>query len=354
LHIDYSLFRFHPPLFLRYFFPSARRFIIGRYMKKLVFILFIFNSYAVFAQTGSGKDSTAFLDSIFNEMDEILDAMIPKRNYFSASVGAGTGFFNFKNLTTETFDREKKLMFSPSVSFFHKTGFGITGTGYAINDDKLNFYQWSVSPSYDYIKRGKWSTGIAYTHYFTKDDLSFYTTPIHNEVSAYFTYKKWIVQPAASVAYGWGRRTEYQQMKVDILKMRKKREPRLVTIRNEESVNDLSVLLSVRHDFNFSRVFHSRDLLILTPVAALSSGTQSFGLNTTFSSRYKQENNFLPGNQYIEDQSAFDTQSMSAIFRADYSISKFFFQSQLLLDYYLHNAPDRFNNAFAVIIGVNF
>ena len=110
-------------------------------MKKFLIIIFIFNSYAVLAQNESGKDSTAFLDSIFNEMDAILDEMMSKKNYFSAGIGFGTGFFNFKNLSTETFDSEKKLMISPTVSFYHKSGLGIAATGFAVSEDKLNFYQ---------------------------------------------------------------------------------------------------------------------------------------------------------------------------------------------------------------------
>jgi hypothetical protein len=323
-------------------------------MKKIVLIIFLFNSYAVFAQHGSGKDSTAFLDSIFNEMDEILDELMPKKNYFSASIGAGTGFFNFRNFTNESFEREKKLMISPMVSFYHKTGLGISATGYAISDHKLNFYQASVTPSYDYIKRGKWSTGIAYTRFFTKDDLSFYTTPISNEMSAYFSYKKFFVQPALSIAYGWGSRTQYEKHKSDVLMLRKFRNPRVVTIANEESVKDLSTLFSVRKDFDFTDLLFQGDLLTLTPVMALSAGTQNFGLNTSFSSTSKQLNSFLPGNQYIKSKNSFDTQSVSTILRADYSIKKYYLQSQVLLDYYLHSAPDRVNNAFAVIAGVNF
>jgi hypothetical protein len=314
----------------------------------------VINSCAAYAQEGSVKDSTAFLDSIFREMDEILDEMMPRKNMFNASIGAGTGFFNFKNLSAETFDREKKLMLSPSLSFLHKSGFGISSTGYALFEDNLDFYQLSVTPSYDLIKRGKFSTGVAFTRYFTKEDLSFYTTPISNELSAYFTYKKLFVHPAISVAYGWGSRTEYEERKVDILKMRKLRNPRLVTIATEESVSDLSLMLSLRHDIDFTSVLSSYDLLTITPVVALSAGTQNFGLNTSFTSNSKQVNNFLPGNQYLKDKSGFDTQSTSLIIRADYSIKKFFFQTQFLLDYYLHNAPDRFNTAFAVIAGVSF
>jgi hypothetical protein len=324
------------------------------FMKKIVLTIFLFNSYAVFAQIESGKDSTAFLDSIFNEMDEILDQMIPKKNYFSVGVGVGTGFFNFRNLTSENFDREKKLMISPVVSFLHKSGLGISATGYAVGDGKLNFYQASITPSYDYIKRGKFSTGIAYTKFLTKDDLSFYTTPISNEMSAYFSYRKFFVKPSVTFAYGWGSRTQYEKHKSDVLRLRKFRNPRVVTIANEESVRDFSTLFSLRKDFDFSDVFFSNDLFVITPVVALSAGTQNFGLNTSFSTTSKNLNNFLPGNQYITSKKGFDTQSASAILRADYSIRKFYVQSQVLLDYYLHATPNRLNNAFAVVAGLNF
>ena len=323
-------------------------------MKKIVLIIFLFNSYVVFAQNGSGKDSTAFLDSIFNEMDDILDQMMPKKNYFSAGVGVGTGFFNFRNFTNESFKREKKMMISPIVGFYHKSGFGITGTANAVTDGKVQFYQASVNPSYDYIKRGKFSTGVSYTRFFTKDDLSFYTTPISNEVSVYFSYKKLIVKPAVSLAYGWGSRTQYEKHKSDVLMLRKFRNPRVVTIANQESVKDLSILFSLRKDFDFTNVLFDGDLFTITPVAALSAGTQNFGLNTSFSSNSKRLNNFLPGNQYIKSKNSFDTQSASAVLRADYSITNFYLQSQFLLDFYLHSAPDRLNNAFAIIAGVNF
>ena len=214
-------------------------------MKKFLIIIFIFNSYAVLAQNESGKDSTAFLDSIFNEMDAILDEMMSKKNYFSAGIGFGTGFFNFKNLSTETFDSEKKLMISPTVSFYHKSGLGIAATGFAVSEDKLNFYQASLTPSYDYIKRGKWNVGVSYTRFFTKDDLSFYTTPISNELSAYFSYKRLFIKPAVSVAYGWGSRTEYEKHKQDVMLLRRSRDPRVIIVENTESVKDLSILLFV-------------------------------------------------------------------------------------------------------------
>ncbi|MBL7699372.1 MAG: hypothetical protein JNK79_14505, partial [Chitinophagaceae bacterium] len=285
---------------------------------------------------------------------DILDDMIGRQSFFIATLGAGTGFFNFKNYQAENFITERKLILSPSVGFFHKTGLGISATGYAVSHDKLSFYQASLTPSYDYIRPRLFSTGIGFTKYFTKNNLPFYSTPICNEISGYFSYKRFLVQPAVAIAYGWGSRTEYEEHKTEVFLMRRFRNPRVITVRNEESVRDLSMIFSLRHDFDFREVLYTGDAITITPVIVYSAGTQNFGLNTSFSSTSKRLNNFLPGNQFIKDKTNFDSQSVSAILRVDYSISRFFVQSQFLVDYFLHTADNRLNNAFAVIGGVYF
>lgn len=324
-------------------------------MKKILLIILVFCSHPVLAQNGSGKDSTAFLDSIMNEMDDILDHMVGSKSILSVSAGAGTGFFNFKGTSATQPKAEKKLLFSPRVSYLHKSGLGISATGYAVSEQAgLNPYQFSISPSYDYIKRGKWSTGIAFSRYFTKEGLSFYTTPIQNEMYAYFNYKKTWLQPGIALGYGWGNRTQYEERKPDLLRLRRLRDPALITMRTDESVSDVSLLLSLRHDFDWNHIFTKHDLLTITPVALLSSGTRNFGFNTSYQGSTKILNNFLPGNQNIKESSVFGAHSISFVMRADYSVGVFFFQSQMLLDYYLQDAGNRFNNAFSVIAGVNF
>jgi hypothetical protein len=322
-------------------------------MKRILILLLIFNSCTLFAQIESGKDSTAFLDSVFNEMDEILNELISSKSFLSASAGAGTGFFNFKSGSSSTYNPEKKLMFSPAINYLHKSGLGLSGTAYAVSNDGLNFYQFSLSGSYDYIKRGKWSAGMAYTRYFTKDSLSFYTTPIVNEMYAYFNYRKTWLQPGIGLNYGWGSNSSYEKKRLDIIRLRRLRS-RQVMVHTKESISDFSLLISVRHNFSWSQIFDEKDLFTLTPILLLSSGTQNFGFNTSFQTRSKIINNFLPNNQYISDKREFDAQSGSVILRADYSVGKLFFQSQMLLDYYFHSANNRLNNAFALIAGVNF
>lgn len=301
------------------------------------------------------KDSTAFIDSIMREMDSYLDSLSLSRSFFNVSIGAGTGFFNFKNSSTLTFNTEKKLIFSPSVSYYHKTGLGLSATGYIINEDSaLNLYQFALSPSYDYIKAGKWSTGVAYTRYFTKEDLAFYTTPIQNEIYAYFNYKKWWIQPGIAAGFGWGSRTEYKEREVDIIRRWLQLDPRPVTVINKESISDYSLLLSVRHDFDWENVFNGKDLITLTPVLLLSGGTQKFGFNTSYQSRFRVLNNFLPSNQKISDKKDFDVQSTTLVIRCDYSVGKLYLQPQALFDYYLHSADQRFNTAYSIIAGINF
>jgi hypothetical protein len=322
---------------------------------KYIFILVVFfNPYTVTAQNQiSGKDSTAFLDSVLREMDEVLEGLLPAKSFLSVTAGSGTGFYNFRTSSSQ-FSSQKKLLLSAGLNYIHKSGFGISSGGYIVSDSTgLLPYQLSITPSYDHIERGKWAIGIAYTKYFTKKDLSFYTTPLSNDVYAYYNYKKWWIQPTVAVSYGWGSRKQLQQKRADLLGLRQRLDPGLVAINNEESVSDFSALISLRHSFSFYRLFHQKDMISVTPVLALNSGTQNFGFNTSYQSRNQALNKFLPGNQYISNTRGFDMQSASTMLRVDYSINKFFLQSQFLLDYYLHPAEKRLNNAVSVIAGVN-
>jgi hypothetical protein len=323
-------------------------------MKVAALILLVFFPYSIFSQDGTGEADKAFLDSIYTEMDEILEEMLQPKSFLSVGLGAGTGFYNFKSATATQPVTEKKLLISPSVAYLHRSGLGLSASSFIINEQgRFNAYQHAITPSFDIIRRRRFSTGVAYTHYFTKKDLAFYTTPIQNEVYAFFNYKKPFIQPGVAVAYGWGSRTTLEQRRVQLLGLRRKRNPALVTVRNDESVRDFATLFSVRKDFTFTRLLSDKDLLTITPVVLLSAGTQSFGFNTSFQGRTNVTNNFLPNNQYVQDQRAFDTQSTTAILRADYSAGMFFVQTQVLIDYYLHSADNRLNNAVSLICGIN-
>lgn len=298
-------------------------------------------------------DSTALMDSLMREIDSYLDLMLTSKSFFDANIGIGSGFYNFEG-PSSTYTTEKKLLYAPSLSYYHKSGLAISGVAYVINDSsKLNAYQYAITPSYVYTKLRRWSLGVSYTRYFTKDKLSFYTSPLENEVTAYFNYKRWWLQPGIVVNYGWGSKTSFKKRRLAVLSRRLGSDT-YILVRNDESIQDLSTLFSVRHDFNFRKLITSRDHIVITPIMLISAGTQNFGFNTSFQSRYAVLNNYSPSNFNITDKRGMDFQSITFVLRLNYTLGKFYLQPQALLDYYLHSADDRFNTGYSLIMGVNF
>src|SRR5687768_11476650 len=257
--------------------------IISKRMKKLlVLIVFTVAMQPSFSQNGGKLDSlfakgdtTAVLDSLLKDFDSYLDSLTGRRSFFVVNTGIGTGFFSFNDRNSVTVNTEKKLIFSPSIGYFHKTGLGFAASGYALLNNGMNFYQYSFSPSFDCIKKS-FSAGIAYTRYLTKDSLDFYTTPIQNELFAYFSYKKWWVRPTLSLSYGWGSKEEYEKREID-RRLRILRNSYYVNVKNVTSVRDFSATISVRKDIDWYGVLHKSDNITLTPIAMLNAGTQNYG-----------------------------------------------------------------------------
>lgn len=305
----------------------------------------------------AGADTTAIIDSLLKDFDAYLDSLSQPGSFLNVSAGLGSGFFSAKNSASSNIKIERKAVISPQVSYYHRSGFGLAATGYLMFENgKLNPYQFAVSPSYDYFSPLNFTAGISFTRYFNKQNLSYYTTPIRNEVYAYFNYKKWWLAPGIALNYGWGNKTEYNQQEVNSLLRRIHASGKnIIYIRQVESVKDLSMLLSLRHSFEWYKLRSNKDMLTITPAVLLSGGTQNFGLNTSFSSNSKQINNYLlPVNINLSDKEGFNFQSTTFLLRINYSFEKFYVSPQLLFDYYLHPSDKRFNSLSSVSFGYNF
>lgn len=302
-------------------------------------------------------DTTAVLDSLLKDFDDYLDSISKKRNMFFVGVGVGTGFFSFENKNSVYMTTEKKLIVSPSVGYYHKSGLGISAMAFALNsNNKFTFYQYAVSPSYDLISK-KISTGISYSHYFNKDSLDFYTTPIRDELFAYFSYKGWWLRPTISVSYGWGSKTNYEKEQYRLWSRRLQQvQNYYITVTNVESVRDLSTTFSVRKNFDWYDVLAKDDNITLTPVLLVNAGTQQFGFNTSYSYTFNPVRvNSLPSNSSASDQTSFAFQSAGAIVRASYMKGKLLVQPQVLFDYYLlPTDTNRFNTVFSVNLSLAF
>jgi hypothetical protein len=269
----------------------------------------------------AGADTTGVIDSLLKDFDAYLDSLSIRTSFFNISAGVGTGYFSFRDNTALNINTVRQALFSPQVNYFHKSGLGLSATGFLISENgKLNPYQFAISPSYDYVKPAHISAGISYTRYFNRKDLSFYTTPIRNELYTYFNYRKWWLEPGIAVGYGWGSKTEYTKQEVEIYRKRLKHsKTNTIYIRQDESVKDLSLLVSVRHTFNWYNILDKKDFFSVTPAFLLSAGTQNFGLNTSFSSNSKYlNNNVLPANSNIKDTHGRIILPVSSIFHHRY------------------------------------
>lgn len=304
-------------------------------------------------------DTTLDYDLLFQDLDAFFDSLLTPHSYFLASISLGNSYYNFEEKSSSSIETARKLLYSPLFGYYHKTGLGISATGYITEDgENINFYQASLSPSYDYIQDRRLVTGISFTKYFTKDSLPFYTTPIQNEVYGYFTYRKTWLRPTVSVSYGWGSRNDYKKRRTLIEDLRLRRNG-FTYINTKESVSDFSLQAAVRHDFYWLDVFATKDHIRFTPQLSFTSGTQKFGFNRssgTYATVLRTGNNVLfnSENYSLDDKLNFQPLSLTLSLRGEYSIGKFFIQPQFIFDYYFPADSKNFNSLFSLNTGFLF
>jgi hypothetical protein len=298
-------------------------------------------------------------DVLFSELDAFLDSIMAPRNFTLINLGITTGYFNYETKESNVLEPIKKFIYSPSISYFTKSGLGINAAATIVNDgQQMNPYQYSIGGSYDYVKNRKYIAGVSLSHFFTKDNLPFYTSPLQNGAYAYFTYRNFWLKPTVAASYGWGSRSEYTQREEYITSIRLK--PTGYTrVNTQESINDFNFLTSVRHDFYWINLLCDKDFVRVTPQLIFISGTQKFGINqssntyatikgTGVSVLYNSEN------IYLDDKMHFQPLSLTGLMKAEYSFGNFFIQPQLMFDYYFPTKTGNFSTAFLLNAGVIF
>jgi len=335
----------------------------------LILLAFLTPGIAVFSQdrpadsTISPTDLTSVIDTtldyetLFSDFEMFMDSLLQPRSYLMGSISAAKGYYNFEGKGTSTISAVQKLTYNPAVSYFHKTGLGLTTTGYLVDDDvNLNFFQFSITPSFDYIQNRNFVTGFSFTRFFTRDSLPFYTTPLQNELYLYFSYRKSWIKPTLAASYGWGSRTDYKKRYSLIQDLRLRRNG-FTYINTTESVSDFSLVTSVRHDFYWLDIFTSKDHVRFTPQVSFTSGTQKFGFNqssNTYATVLRTGNNVLfnTDNIYLDDKIHFQPLSLSLFLRGEYSIGKFFIQPVWMLDYYFPAPSEKLSSLFTISAGM--
>ncbi|HEY1022417.1 MAG TPA: hypothetical protein VGE06_08880, partial [Flavisolibacter sp.] len=275
------------------------------------------------------------------------------------------------------------------------------------DSSRLKPFQFSLTGTYDYLQNMKFITGVSFTRFFTKDDLSFYTSPLQNEVYGYFTYRNHWLKPSIATSYGWGSRRDVQEQTTLIQEIVEKAAngrglgngnsgngngngnngngnngngngipgsgnsggggveiiegTETTRTTTYESISDFSLMLSVRHDFYFLKLLSKKDYVRLTPQLSFTGGTQQFGFNALSTSSLTVSNrskniNVVTGQQDIalEDRLRFQPLSVTALLRSEYATGKFFIQPQFYLDYYFPAPEKKLTASFLINAGFIF
>ena len=344
-------------------------------IRKLVFVLFFFcyGHSDTFAQKATpSKDSLLNVvvdyDELFSELDAFLDSLLAPKSYAVVNIGAGTGFYDYFSDQELRLQTKKDFVFTPSAGYYHISGFGVTGTVAVLSENwKLNPYQLLTSLSYDYLRSLKFVTGVSASHFFTKDSLNFYTSPLKNDLYAYFVYRDLWFKPSVSARYGWGTRKSVIEREEYIMSFRKRKKKvigfdttRITTQENiTESISDFSLMVSFRHDFYWVNVLTKKDFVRLTPQINFISGTQTFGFNqtiNTYSAPLNKKGNefFFSENTNLDERMNFQPLAISASLRSELSIGKYFIQPQFMVNYYLPVPEKNISTAFALNTGFIF
>jgi len=287
-------------------------------------------------------DTSMNFDELMNEMDFFLDSLLKPRSFFLANVSLGSNYFNYWRRNLTQLESTKRGIFSTILGYYHKSGLGLTVSGNVTDDEeKLNLYQFSISPSFDFITSTDWIAGISYTRYITKDSLPFYTSPLQNEINAYFVWRKSWLQPGIATSFGNGNRAEFKKRQRFIEHLRRRRPGSIINVTNtNETVADFLVTGFVRHSFYWIHLLNRKDHVKFTPQVSFSAGSQKFGFNGTTSIYTVNRSNattllYNTGDFSIDDEMKFQPISLMMQLRPEYSIGKFFIQPQFILDYYI-------------------
>jgi len=325
-------------------------------MHKLYYLvsLILALTFKGYAQTSpehklTEKDSL----EIINELMQLLDADDPVSFAF-ANVGIGNRLFSLKNNAFNAFQSTAtKIIYSPSLGYFHKSGFGLTvGANLLNGEGSFGVNQYSLSPSFDLAGNEHIAFDISYAHYFVKDKYSVYSSPIQNDFYTAFTYKKTWLQPGIALGYANG---EYKEAKYKDTVIAGIRRHFYDSINYK--LNVFSIMMSVSHEFDWYNILDKSDGLSLTPtlVANAGSGKTTIGhkTNATILFNILNKRGRIPKLQKNE----FAMQSVGLNLSLGYNIGSLSFVPQLYIDYYLpaiDPGSNRFTQVFTFNIGYGF
>lgn len=234
-------------------------------------------------QKNENIDSTSVLkelsdmkaDSLLLELRSMMDSINKPQSFFSISTSLSNKLYSTNNNALNSQQSNTSVLaFIPSVSYFNKSGLGLSFTSYMRNiNGNFALYQSAITPSFDKIDK-KIMYGISYTHYLKSNTSvggTTSSTPYTNDIYTYFQSRKTWLRP--SIALGWAG-GGYE----DISTIPVKRNGNYYWVKDTATVklNDLTLIAGVSHSFNFSDVISKGDGISIIPQLSLTGGRQNY------------------------------------------------------------------------------
>jgi hypothetical protein len=281
----------------------------------------------------------------------ILESLYEPRSFFTFEASVGNRNFSLHN---NSFNAQQlstnKFTFVPSASYIHKSGLGISAAAYMTWEQQPQFFQYALSPSYDHFGK-KIGFGISYTHYITRDDLEFYTTPINHEFYGYINSKKGWLRPRIAAGWATGGYREITRFDTTISGIR-----RTIIDTSTVSISGFTLMASLTHEFSWNNNFTKKDNISFTPQLSVIAGTENHTtksqgkfiiklLDRRFVRRYRLHD---------EDKSGLRLDSYAFSAYLSYYNGPFFISPQYFVSYFPGDSEKKFSNIFSLSAGILF
>lgn len=278
------------------------------------------------------------------------------KSYFEVATSFGNSYFSAKNKSLNAKGQPSVFLITPSVSYYHKSGLGLTASAYLINlGDSSGFYQYSLSPSYQLTNNDKLDATVSYTRYFVKKGYETTASPFKDEFYGQINLKKPWLQPGLSISYSSGSFKVYNNVDTILLSARRKFTDTVTT-----NVSGFTLSPFIQHEFDFYELINKNDELTITPQFLLNTGSSTFAethQNLFYTRRLQRASGskLLKKLGRFNQQTPFEIESLALSTDANYAIGKFGIDTQFYLDYYLPaTKTKRLTSIYSVQLSYDF
>lgn len=326
-------------------------------IKGFISILFLLVVHQGFSQTTTfTAEEKATLDSLLkdDEFFSMVKTALKPKSYFQLSACLGNSYFSIKNKRLEAAQLESKLVFTPQVAYFHKSGLAISAAGFLSSfEGKTGFYQYSLTPSYsNNVKAKRVAVSVSYTRFFRRDGYEDAATPIQNDLFGTVYLKKTWVQPGISLGLSGGKNTEYRFIDTFLFGAR-----RTFTDTAKSTIKSVSISAFVQHSFEYYALLHKKDAISITPKIILNAGENKYtekhyNKYSVLIQKIIQRRKSLGR---LQDNTSFELQSAACNLDINYIVKKFGFEPQAYVDYYFPETTDKkFTFVFSFTVSYTF